>query len=120
MPHIDLPINKVPENVPVRVVHAGMALVVIRTANQYAAFEDSCPHAYWPLSRGSVRDGVLECPGHGWEFSTSTGRCLNAPAHCLKSVSVSIREDCIRLQWEGERTERVPQLRTCDLPEVPA
>jgi nitrite reductase/ring-hydroxylating ferredoxin subunit len=120
MPHIDLAIDEVPQDVPVRVEHEGQAMVVIRTGNQFVAFEDRCPHAHWPLSRGSARNGILECPGHGWEFNTETGRCLNAPAYCLKSVSVSVRENFIQLHWEEARPEPARQARPCSLPVVSA
>jgi nitrite reductase/ring-hydroxylating ferredoxin subunit len=118
MPHIDLAIDAVPKDVPVRVEHLGTALVVIRTGEKFVAFEDRCPHAFWPLSRGTVRGGVLECAGHGWEFSAATGRCLNAPAYCLNSVTVTVEENSIRLQWEENRPEPAPRLRPCILPEA--
>lgn len=77
-----------------------MKLVILRTESQISAYEDVCPHAFWPLSEGIVRDGVLECPGHGWEFSVSTGHCLNAPAYCLTPVSLHVSGEQIHLEWE--------------------
>ena len=100
MPHVDLPLTEIELNLPLRVEHAGMALVVVRTEAGVAAFEDSCPHACWPLSEGEVFDGVLECPGHGWEFHLPSGRCLNAPAYCLTPVSVTVAAGTVRMQWE--------------------
>ena len=100
MPHAEISITEVPLNVPTRFEHEGMKLVILRTESQISAYEDVCPHAFWPLSEGTVRDGVLECPGHGWEFSVSSGRCLNAPAYCLTPVSLQMRDGTIRLEWE--------------------
>jgi nitrite reductase/ring-hydroxylating ferredoxin subunit len=93
-------IAEVPLNIPIRVERDGMKLVILRTEFQISAYEDVCPHAFWPLSEGTLRDGVLECPGHGWEFSASTGRCLNAAAYCLTPVSLEVQRETIRLEWE--------------------
>ena len=79
-----------------------MKLVVIRTEGQISAYENVCPHAFWPLSDGSVWNGVLECPGHGWEFSVASGRCLNAPAYCLTPISVTVQGEAVQLQWENK------------------
>lgn len=101
MPRAEISIAEVPLNVPTRFEHEGMKLVILRTESQISAYEDACPHAFWPLSEGTIRDGVLECPGHGWEFSASTGHCLNAPAYCLTRVSLQLRDEKIRLEWEA-------------------
>ena len=102
MPTANLPLSDFALNVPVRVEREGMNLVVIRLENEIVAYEDVCPHASWPLSEGSVRDGVLECPGHGWEFSVANGRCLNAPSYCLSRIAGSIEAESLRLEWEAK------------------
>ena len=109
MPHVDLALTDVPLNSPFRVTHAGMNLVVMRTESQIVAYEDSCPHAFWPLSEGSIANGVLECPGHGWEFDVATGRCVNAPAYCLTAVTVLSDGHNVRLHWENKQTPAASQ-----------
>jgi hypothetical protein len=47
-----------------------------------------------------LSNGVLECPGHGWEFDVVTGRCLNAPANCLTPVAVTVTGNTVQLQWK--------------------
>jgi UDP-MurNAc hydroxylase len=38
-----------------------------------------CPHLKADLTRfGSVRDGVLTCALHGWEFDLDSGSCLTS------------------------------------------
>jgi UDP-MurNAc hydroxylase len=38
-----------------------------------------CPHAGEDLAESAVvRDGVLRCLGHNFEYDLVTGRCLNA------------------------------------------
>src|SRR5580658_34699 len=38
--------------------------------------EDRCPHEGYPLSQGTVKDGVLTCRWHNWKFELATGKCL--------------------------------------------
>lgn len=105
MPHIDLPKKDIPLNVPIRVEHAGTALVVVRTEAGVFAYKDVCPHAFWPLSSGAMSGGALECPGHGWEFDVQTGRCLNAPTYCLSAATVVQGSDTVRLTWQSEEKD---------------
>jgi nitrite reductase/ring-hydroxylating ferredoxin subunit len=107
MPHVNHPIADLPLNVAVRIEHQGMKLVLIRTEEKFCAYEDVCPHAFWPLSEGTVNNGVLECPGHGWEFSVESGRCLNAPAYCLTPVSATVLGETVLLQWAEKKDELV-------------
>jgi nitrite reductase/ring-hydroxylating ferredoxin subunit len=97
MPHIDLEISSLALNEPVGVEQGGNKIVVIRTERGVAAFEDVCPHALWPLSGGIVRDGILECPGHCWEFSLETGQCVDVPDYCLKPIPMTMHGKTIRL-----------------------
>lgn len=45
-----------------------------------------CPHLQADLTRfGSVRDGVLTCSMHGWQFDLATGSCLTGDERRLRS-----------------------------------
>ena len=47
---------------------------------------DSCPHRQAPLSKGTLEEGCLRCPYHGWLFGDN-GRCLEVPS-AKKGLSV--------------------------------
>ena len=49
------------------------------TEGQVQSFVDRCPHRGARLSMGRVENGNLECPYHGWQFSTG-GQCVKVPA----------------------------------------
>lgn len=58
----------------------GADLVLWRDEHGMAsAAHDRCPHRESPLSPGTVRNGCLECPYHGWQFSGS-GECVRIPS----------------------------------------
>lgn len=50
--------------------------------------QNSCAHRACPLHLGAVKDGCIQCPYHGWEYSSS-GVCEKMPS--TKFVNVSIR-----------------------------
>ena len=99
MPRIEIELDSVPMDAPHRVECNGSGIVVIRTEDGIRAYHDVCPHASWRLSGGEIVDGVLECPGHGWQFNVATGRCESVPAYRLKPISVTILEDTVRFEW---------------------
>lgn len=65
---------------PVAVKLLGRDLVAWRSASgDVVAAPDRCPHREAPLSDGTVVDGCLTCPYHGWKFADE-GRCVEVPS----------------------------------------
>ena len=46
---------------------------------QPACVKDECAHRACPLSLGSVVDGHVQCPYHGWEYNAE-GECTKMPS----------------------------------------
>lgn len=101
MPSIKLSLQEIPLETLHRVRKDGAAIVIYRSADQIRAYEDVCPHAFWPISRGEVKEGVLECPGHGWTFEILTGKCINAPVYCLTEAQVTLEGDQVQFDFQG-------------------
>jgi nitrite reductase/ring-hydroxylating ferredoxin subunit len=73
---IDLgPINEFPVGTPTLRKVEGQRFVCVREGNEVHALDDRCPHQGYPLSQGSLRDGVLTCEWHNWKFEVATGVC---------------------------------------------
>lgn len=53
--------------------------VVRRPDGDCVALLDRCPHRDVQLSRGTVKDGLLTCPGHFWRFDLRTGERTDLP-----------------------------------------
>jgi vanillate O-demethylase monooxygenase subunit len=64
---------------PLGVTLAGSRWVLVRLDGELVAFRDRCPHRFAPLSAGTVIDGTLQCPYHGFRFAPS-GRCVEVPS----------------------------------------
>ena len=58
----------------------GDRVVVARTEEGYAAFEDRCTHKGGPLSDGTLICGTVQCPWHGSQFDVHSGEVKCGPA----------------------------------------
>lgn len=64
-----------------RAVELEQASVLLTVANGAPkAYRNACAHLGMPLDQGSVEDGVLTCPYHGFQFALASGECLTAPS----------------------------------------
>ena len=58
------------EHFPVARSLLGKPVVLYRSqAGQVHVFDDRCPHRHAPLSEGTLVEGHLQCPYHGWSFN---------------------------------------------------
>ncbi|MBM4764867.1 aromatic ring-hydroxylating dioxygenase subunit alpha [Bacillus sp. B15-48] len=66
-------------NKPVPIEIMGERVALFRTEKGVHAFKDLCIHRGAALSGGWVKNGVLVCPYHGWEYDCS-GQCVRIPS----------------------------------------
>lgn len=59
----------------------------------YAALDNRCPHQGGPLGEGSIENGWLRCPWHGWDFHPTTGRSPGSFEDGVKAFGVEVRDD---------------------------
>ena len=72
--------NEVSPAAPLARTLRGRPIALLRGPDgEAAALPDRCPHRGTALSLGSVVDGALACPYHGWEFEPD-GRCRRIPS----------------------------------------
>jgi phenylpropionate dioxygenase-like ring-hydroxylating dioxygenase large terminal subunit len=64
---------------PVAAKLLNTTMVLYRSGDGVVAAPDRCPHREAPLSKGTVHDGCLVCPYHGWSFGDG-GRCVLVPS----------------------------------------
>jgi len=51
--------------------HQGICLTHYK--GKFSALDNKCPHQGGPLGEGSIENGMLRCPWHGWDFDPCTG-----------------------------------------------
>jgi len=88
---------------------AGRRVLVLRLASGIYAYEDRCAHLRVPLSEGTLRQGVLTCGAHGFEYDAATGRGINPKDVRLVALPVRIEDEHI---WVDP--EPAPEARGAD------
>lgn len=68
----------------------------------YAAVTNACPHQGGPLGEGSIENGWLRCPWHGWDFHPRTGQSPGEHDDGLETFSVEVRDDGVYVGVEPE------------------
>ncbi len=96
--------------------HTHAAVTVLRDADgAWHAVASRCPHMGYPMEKGTVRDGVLTCAWHRWEFDLATGgcyrgACADLPVYPLRIIDGMIEVDCDPRHAEAEAA-RLHELR---------
>jgi pyruvate oxidase len=52
---------------------AGRTIALCRVGSRYGALDNRCPHQGGPLGEGSIENGLLRCPWHGYDYDPLTG-----------------------------------------------
>lgn len=86
--------------------HRGLALS--RFEGKHCAIENRCPHQGGPLGEGSIENGWLRCPWHGWDFHPCTGRSPGSHEDGVPTFQVEERDDGVYVGLE----EEAPRTRT--------
>jgi nitrite reductase/ring-hydroxylating ferredoxin subunit/uncharacterized membrane protein len=79
----------------------GRRIVLARTEDGYAAFEDRCTHKGGPLSDGVLICGTVQCPWHGSQFDARTGAAKAGPAsEPIRTYRVAVADGEVRLSLQ--------------------
>jgi thiamine pyrophosphate-dependent acetolactate synthase large subunit-like protein/nitrite reductase/ring-hydroxylating ferredoxin subunit len=47
---------------------------LVNFEGKFCALDNKCPHQGGPLGEGSIENGLLRCPWHGWDYHPCNGR----------------------------------------------
>jgi nitrite reductase/ring-hydroxylating ferredoxin subunit len=67
-------IGELPDNRVKSVTCGHHTICLTHHQDRYAALDNACPHQKGPLGEGSIENGWLRCPWHGWDFDPLTGK----------------------------------------------
>jgi len=80
----------------------GIAIGLFRAGDEVHAMENTCPHAGAPLHKGTVRNGIVTCPAHGWAYNVRTGFAAdNADGFPLPCFATKITDGDIWIDVEN-------------------
>lgn len=83
---------------PVGVIILGERVALYRSSRGVHAMQDLCVHRGAMLSKGWVKDDVLVCPYHGWQYDSS-GQCVCIPAQ-PKGEKIPLRAKAVTYACE--------------------
>ena len=79
----------------------GTKVVLIRLGDAVHAYEDRCAHLAFPLSQSLLKDGVLTCAAHHWQYDARTGCGINPASARLKRVRVAVEDGAVYVEPEA-------------------
>ncbi|MEM9685637.1 MAG: thiamine pyrophosphate-dependent enzyme [Bacteroidota bacterium] len=85
--------------------HTGIC--VTHFEGKLSALDNKCPHQGGPLGEGSIENGMLRCPWHGWDFHPCTGKPPGGYDDGVATYAIEEREDGIYIGIPSE-TEQEP------------
>lgn len=121
--HVVARVEQVREGAPFAARLLEEDIVLWRLGGQVMAWQDLCIHRGSKLSLGSIEDGRLMCPYHGWTYNEQ-GRCVLMPAHPEQTPPDKARVKTYRAQerygwiWVclGEPAYEIPKFAEWDDP----
>ena len=99
-------LSEVPEGQPKAIkMGKGRSIALFNVDGKIYATDNQCPHMGYPLTRGTVRNGILTCDWHRRSFDLDGGGCFHVECDDLRTFPVDIRDDEIWIE-PGDMTYR--------------
>ena len=99
-------LSDVPEDKPKAIeMGEGRSVALFNVDGRIYATDNQCPHMGYPLTRGTVRNGILTCDWHRRSFDLEGGGCFHVECDDLRVFPVDIRGDEIWIE-PGDMTYR--------------
>ena len=67
-------------------------IVVFAVDGEYYAMKNLCPHHGVALAGGTLENGTVRCPGHGFRFNIKTGECEKDPSLRASTLDLKIED----------------------------
>lgn len=98
-----LDLDELPEG-RVKTVTAGhKSLAMTHYEGKISALDNKCPHQGGPLGEGSIENGWLRCPWHGWDFCPHDGKPPGGYDDGVPTYPVEIRDDGVYVGMPVEK-----------------
>jgi len=58
----------------------------------FRAMEMGCRHQNADLTQGNIRDNIVTCTWHGWQYDLKTGECLRGSGSALRHYDCFVED----------------------------
>ena len=89
------------EGEAVEIVADGQIIAIFRHGGQLFALDGMCAHQGGPIAEGTVENGCVTCPWHGWQYELATGIQTINRQPLQQNFPVRLREGAIEIQLQG-------------------
>jgi thiamine pyrophosphate-dependent acetolactate synthase large subunit-like protein/nitrite reductase/ring-hydroxylating ferredoxin subunit len=87
----------------VKTVTAGTtSLCLSHVDGKYGALDNRCPHQGGPLGEGTIENGLLRCPWHGWDYCPLDGSSPAGFDETVPCFPVEVRDDGVYVGLEPD------------------
>ena len=80
----------------------GHSYALFRINGKVTAIDGLCPHEGGSLAEGTVRQGVVTCPWHGWTFDACSGCSLDPPGNDVARYPTLVEGGLVYVRPEAE------------------
>ncbi len=94
-------INELDENRVMTVIAGHKDLCLTNWKGKLTAMDNKCPHQGGPLGEGSIENGLLRCPWHGWDFCPHGGSSDDFDDG-LETYPVKVEDNVVYVGLEAE------------------
>src|ERR1041384_3364871 len=96
--HHVLAAGELPEGRVTTVAAGHKSVALVHHDGQFSALDNHCPHQGGPLGEGSIENGLLRCPWHGYDYDPLTGTPPPPFTDAPESLAVEVREDGVYVE----------------------
>ena len=93
------------------------SLCMTHYKGRFGALDNKCPHQGGPMGEGSIENGMLRCPWHGWDFHPTTGRSPGGYGGGIETYPIEVKSDGVYVGLKKEeahaQTISDAMLETC-------
>jgi len=100
--------DELPEGRVKTVVAGHTSVALTHYDGQYGALSNRCPHQGGPLGEGTIENGLLRCPWHGYDYCPLDGSSPGEFGDTVPTFPVEDRDDGIYVGIEPDR----PHIKT--------
>lgn len=101
-------LDELPDGRVTTVVAGRRSIALARCGDRYGALDNHCPHQGGPLGEGSIENGWLRCPWHGYDYDPITGRPPEGFTDGPDAYPCEVRDDGVYV----EIAQPAPHVRT--------
>jgi Fe-S cluster biogenesis protein NfuA/nitrite reductase/ring-hydroxylating ferredoxin subunit len=94
-------LEEVPESGVIERKVQSCSVILTRCGDRISCFDNRCAHLGMPLEMGEVRDGVITCLYHGFQYLLETGDCLTAPGVQLNRHAARVSGGRVQVRLEN-------------------